>query len=64
MPNYQCFTVRVPKAESKRFRTIVKALDLDYEVSAMSPLDKSIMEEKAGMVQTYASVEDLIKEIG
>ena len=61
---YQQFTIRVPKSESKRFRAIVKAFNFDFDVTELSPMDRSLMEERMGMAQTYSSLDELIKEIG
>ena len=61
---YQQFTIRVPKSESKRFRAIVKAFNFDFDVTELSPMDRSLMEERMGMVQTYDSLDELVKEIG
>ncbi len=64
LPNYDCFTINVPRVEAKRFKAIVKAFGFNFEVRPMTPLERSLEEEKSGKVYTYASLDDLIKEIG
>jgi len=61
-PAFDFFTINVPHIEAKRFKAIVKAFGFDFEVRPQTPLERSIAEEKAGKVYTYASVDDLIKE--
>ncbi len=62
LPKYDCFTIKVPHVDSKRFKAIVKAFGFDFTVRPQSPLERSIAEEKAGKVYTYASLDELIKE--
>lgn len=64
LPRYDTFTINVPHLEAKRFRAIIKAFGFDFSVHALSPMERSIAEEKAGMVQTYNSLDDLVREIG
>ena len=64
MPTYDCFTINVPRVEAKRFRNIVKAFGFNFEVRPMTPLERSLEEERLGKVYTYASLDDLIREIG
>lgn len=62
LPQYDCFTINVPHVDTKRFKAIVKAFGFDFTIRTQSPLERSIAEEKAGKVYTYASLDDLIKE--
>jgi len=61
-PTFDYFTINVPHIETRRFKAIVKAFGFDFVVRPQTPLERSIAEEKAGKVFTYASVDDLIKE--
>ena len=62
MPAYDCFTINVPHIESKKFKAIIKAFGFDFNMHKMTPLERSMQEEKEGKVCTYASLDDLIKE--
>lgn len=62
IPAYNLIQVRVPKIETRRFKTIARALGCTIEKQCA--VERSLAEAEAGMVYEYDSLEDLIKEIG
>ena len=59
--NYSRMIVFVPKGEVRRFRTFAKTIGA--EIQKKTSMDRAIEDIEAGRVNTYASVDDLLKAV-
>ena len=63
MPKYDFFSVTVPQVESRKFKTIIKALGFDFVVQKKNGLDEAIEDIHAGRVKTMASIDKFVDSL-
>ena len=59
-PRYDFIQIMIPHQESTRFKRVARALG--GTIQKQCAVQRSLCEAEAGMVETYNSLEDLIKE--
>ena len=59
---YERLTVHVPRAEVKRFRSVMKALG--YEIEKKNAIDRALDDIEAGRIETFASADEMCKSLG
>jgi len=63
MPNIDFYSVAVPRVESKKFKTIVRALGFECVLKKKNGLDEAIEDIHAGRVKTMTSIDSFIDSL-
>lgn len=58
---YERVTLHVPSAEMKKYQSIFRALGLKIEKK--NAIDRALDDIEAGRVQTYKSIDEMLKAI-